>query len=182
MDLPDFLGAGGRTLWNMRGDPAFYPLFSPLSSRFWSNSNLGLNITGAAYVMLLVLGMVSFVVAAIGTNRPNFAGLHPGRFALWSFMAFLSLLQFRLMCWFAIVAAPITVLNIVDWRAWYATVRPTPIDWRPARLGRVLTLVIFLALFLLGWPGWLHGGSGSHRVAWTLEPEPSLTKAQPLGV
>jgi len=178
IDLPDSLGAGGRALRNLQMvDPDSYPLLSPLSIKHWGNASPGggQNIAGLAYYPLLLLGLVSFVVNSAVTKKPGAPGLHPGRFLLWAFLAFLSLMQARLIPWFAIAGAPITVLNLVDWRIWLAKIHVP--NWKPLLLGRVLMLLLFAVGLYMAWPGWLYGPAGDfnspRRVAWKMPIDPS---------
>ena len=138
----------------------------------------GQSIAGLAYLFLLVLGLISFITNSAVTKKPG-AGLHPGRFALWVGLAFLSLLQVRLIPWFAIAAAPITLLNLLDWRIWLKNVQVA--SWRPALLGRVLVLLVALVLLFLAWPGWIYAPLGdftsARRVDWKMPADPSYRAA-----
>jgi tetratricopeptide (TPR) repeat protein len=176
--LPDFLGAGGRALRNLQlADPDTYALLSPLSSRYLGSHppTGGQSIGALAYFPLLVLGLLSFVVNSAVTKKPGAPGLHPGRFMLWAMLGFLSLLQARLIPWFAIASAPITLLNVVDWRTWLNNIHVP--NWRPALLGRALTAFLFVILLFLAWPGWLYASPGDfsspRRVAWAMPADPS---------
>lgn len=173
LDLPDLLGAGGRALVNLRhADPEYYPLISPLSVDYWGSTAFaaGLNVAGLSFWVLFVLGLISIVVNAVVTKKPGAPGLHPGRFMLWAFLAFLSLLQIRLIPWFVLASAPLTLLNLVDWRTWLANIQVP--NWRPALAARVVALVIVVFVLFLAWPGWLIAPwgdmSSSRRVAWSM--------------
>ena len=175
VNIPDFLGAGGRAL--QPSEPDTFVLVSPLSQRYWGNPlpGGGQNIAGLAYLCLLILGVISFIANSAVTKKPGAPGLHPGRFALWIGMAFLSLLQIRLIPWFAIVSAPITLLNLLDWRTWLTNIQVP--SWRPALLGRLFVLLIALVLLFLAWPGWIYAPVGDffslRRVAWDMPIDPS---------
>src|SRR5207253_2700142 len=124
---------------------------------------------------LLLLSLTSFVTNAAVTNKPGAPGLSPGRFVVWAFFAFLSVLQVRLIPWFAIASAPITLLNVVDWRTWLANLRQQRLreatektdqpqrapNWRLALVGRGAAIGVFLVLFFLAWPGWINAQLGS---------------------
>jgi hypothetical protein len=170
--LPDFVGAGGRTLLHLRQvDPDSFPFPSPLSPRYWPNpTTRWANVAGLA---LLALSLISFVANASVTKKPGAPGMHPGRFLLWAVLAFLGLLQVRLVPWFALVAAPVTLLNVVDWKTWLTNIQVP--NWRPALLGRALALLLFFVLLILAWPGMLHGGfhDSTRRVAWAMPVDPS---------
>ena len=159
VDLPDFLGAGGEALRNLQQiDPTYYPLASPWDGGpYWRNASPGggQNIAGLAYISARAPGTDFVRGQRGGDQKAGAPGLHPGRFVLWAFLAFLSLLQVRLIPWFAIASAPITVLNLVDWRTWLTNIQVP--NWRPAQLGRAWTVLVFLLLIFLAWPGWLNG-------------------------
>lgn len=181
-DLPDFLGAGGRALRDVNAVQAdYYPLLSPLEGRYWANSSVagGQHVAGLAYIPLLFLGLVSIVVNTVVTKKPGAPGLHPGRFLLWAVLACLGAMQVRLIPWFAIASAPLTLLNVVDWRTWLTNIQVP--NWRPALLGRALAMFLFLLLLFLAWPGWLHAPPGEfyapRRVAWKVPVDPSFQRA-----
>jgi hypothetical protein len=181
-DLPDALGAGGRAVRSLQAaDPDSFPLLSPLSGRHWGNSapGGGRNIGAMAYYPLLALGLISFVINAVVTKKPGAPGLHPGRFLLWAVLAALSVMQVRLIPWFAIASAPLTMLNLVDWRTWLTNIEVP--NWRPALLGRGLTLFLLIILLFLAWPGWLYAPPGdfasARHVAWSMSPDSSLKTA-----
>lgn len=141
-------------------DPRFAPLFaSPwqLAALGWTE---GLNLAAWAYVLLLALGGVSFLV-----NRRAAIGW---RGSVWLGFALLGAWQARLVPFFAVVAGPITALNFQD----LAAVR------RSGRDGRGLVLAVGLALLVLAWPGWLQSFRSRDRVvSWEVIPDPSLERA-----
>lgn len=180
--LPDFLVAGGTALFEAhRIDPSFIPMTSPLSRQFWANPLQGWNLAGVALWALLLVSLLSFVVLA-GAARDR-ASLHPGRLLLWLAFTALGLLQFRLISFFALLAGPVAILNFAEARAWrekHALPIQLP-NWRPLKLARLLTFVVFLVLLFFAWPGWLHVPVGeaqsSRRVRWALAADPSLEQA-----
>src|SRR5207253_3082837 len=92
--------------------------------------------------------------------RPGAPAPQGARFVLWLFFAVLAVLMFRLMPLFAIVAGPITALNLAELLAYYT--RPAAggaaVSWAgPARLARLVSLVLIVALVFMAWPGWLNG-------------------------
>jgi hypothetical protein len=174
VDLPDFLGAGGRALRNLRwADPDYYQLVSPLSARYWRGTPVSQSV---AELVLLVLSFFSFAVSVIAPRRPGAPSIHPGRLLLWSVLLLLSLLQARLIPWFAIATAPLAVLNMVEWPARQANVQAP--NWRPALLGRGLAFLVLAVLLFFAWPGWLFTQPGDmqspRRVAWKMPVDPSL--------
>ena len=184
--LPDALFAGGRALRNLREiDSNLFPAFSPFSFRYrgnpWGNvwAAEGPQIAGFAYYPLVLLSVISFVVNAAVTKKPGAPGFHPGRFLVLCIPMVLSWINIRFIPWFAIAAAPITVLNIVDWRVWLTNIKVTKA--RPLYLGRALVALVGCVLLFLAWPGWLHTGPGNfaatRRVAWTMPIDPSFQGA-----
>src|SRR5262249_19216806 len=137
------------------------------------------HIAGLAYVPLLLLGLIAFIVNAAVTRKPGAPGLHPGRFLLWSILAVLSVVQVRLIPWFAVASAPLALLNLADWRTWLANSQVP--NWRPALLGRLLALFLVTLLLILAWPGWLHATPGDmyspRRVSWKVVVDPSYKSA-----
>jgi tetratricopeptide (TPR) repeat protein len=174
--FPDALVAAGKTLKTLhQQDPSFGGFPSALSGVYWQPAT-GLNTAGLwAYGALLLAGLVSF-----GLNT----GVWPlGRLAVWLGFALLSVAQVRCIPFFAVVAGPITALNIQDLVAqrFGTQVRVTG-SWKAWSLaGRAASVVLGLVLLALSWPGWLHGLPDSarmtHRVAWHVEPQPNLREA-----
>jgi hypothetical protein len=79
----------------------------------------------------------------------------------------------RTIPFFAIVAGPITALNLQDFGADRRRSRP-----RMSLVGRLALLVSVLGLILLACPGWLQGyGRTDRHVAWDVQPDTSLRLA-----
>jgi hypothetical protein len=195
---PDALTGGGRTLALMQeGDgERTYSLFSlsPLNGDYFTDPNFGHNIAGICFYALLGLGLVSFIVTGLVSGKPGAPVAHAVRFLIWFGFAVLAVLNFRLIPLFAVVAGPLTALNLGELLAWYAApqaagAEPTP--WvAPARMVRLLSVPLMLALLMFAWTGWLNGpldfslgefGSARH-VAWEIPVDPSLRlAAQRLG-
>ena len=72
----------------------------------------GLSAAGLAYFPLLLLGIVSFVLAARGPGGAR--TLIGWRLFVWLPLALLSLMNVRGIAFFAIVAGPVTALNLAD--------------------------------------------------------------------
>jgi hypothetical protein len=130
-----------------------------------------INLAAWAYFILTGLGLVSFVV-----NRNELRGW---RLLVWGAFGLLGAWQVQAVPFFAVVAAPITALNLQDWLSRRSAVsRGT--DRRPrgwSVLGRMGLLGGCLLLLLLAWPGWLQGfGNDARRVAWGVQPDPSLQR------
>ncbi len=154
-------------------DEQFRPLFiSPLESTYF-RPNIGLNVAGAAFFPLVVLGLVSFA-----------AGQWIGRWSweralVWT--AFLALAVWRAaaMPFFAVVAGPIASLNFLDFAAKRLGTAPSVTGragaW--AMGGRILTLLAGVALLVAVWPGWLQAWpQEARRGGWIVEPDPGLVR------
>jgi len=153
-------------------DAQFRPLFlSPLRKAYYEPS-FGLSAARLSYPPLLLLGVASFVFTF---------GRVPGwRLPVWLGFALLSLYSARAIPFFAIVAAPITALNWLDFTAQRLGRDPllTP-AWRRWSLGgRALTILLTLALLAATVPGWLQARPYElHRVGWGVRVDPSLEQA-----
>jgi hypothetical protein len=113
-----------------------------------------------AFIVLLALGLMSFAV-----NRRAILGW-PG--LVWLAFAGLAAWQSRLVPFFAVVAGPITALNLGE---------ALPGNYR-VRSGRALAGGLTLVLLALAWPGWLQGFSNRDRgLAWAVHVDPSLERA-----
>jgi hypothetical protein len=160
----------------LRTDELFRELFrSPLEKDYLA-AVAGV-IPGGAYFVLLGLGLGSFVL-----NTP---GWRWDRALIWLAFAGASLWLARLIPFFAVVAGPITVLNL---QAAFAKRSDRQLDARArfARaflggFGRFATLLAGLGLLALAWPGGLAKDAGTmlqeRRVAWTLAPDESSVLA-----
>src|SRR5262249_5486584 len=61
--LPSWMVAGGTTVQPIpEVDPTFMTLISPLSSQYLTVSGQGFSVAGAAYYVLLLLGLTSFLL------------------------------------------------------------------------------------------------------------------------
>ena len=128
-----------------------------------------LSIAHVAYLPLVTLGIVSFVL--------NGKGFRLAHVFLWlSFLA-LSIFRVRTIPFFAIVAGPITALNLQEFALrWFRTeAGATGPALRWALVGRGLSFLAILALVLLAWPGLLHGPQRDfQRVGLAMEMDPSM--------
>ena len=175
--LPAPWGDGGQALRGLLRDDAGVTAATGFGTAFplvWNN----LTVPHTAYVTLLLLSTLSCVLIAANAGRPDGPGLPLGRLLAWALIAILSLMQLRLLPFFAIVAAPVTALNFADFGRWWRR-RP---GWDPADafnpgLARFAALMLVLIALGLAWPGWLHGRFGepsARHVAWRIEEDPSL--------
>jgi hypothetical protein len=143
-----------------RSDPRFVGVFS----HPWHWGSLGAaggySPASWAFFALLALGVVSFAV-----NRRAVRGW---RFTLWLPFAALAAWQVRLIPFFAVIAAPITALNLCEVMRDIANSRP----------GRLIVLSGALALLALTWLGWLTGVNVRDRApAWAVHSDPTLERA-----
>jgi tetratricopeptide (TPR) repeat protein len=150
-----------------------------LDSVFHNPESSGsVNVVNLAYyhpllLPLLLLGLVSFVLSALG-------GWRWWRFLLWISFAGMGLYQSRTIPFFAVVAGPIAALNLQDFALvrFGRTVHVTQ-EWKAWSLGgRIVTCLLLLGLLVAAYPGWLHfrtpGPKEGHRVAWVVDVDPSL--------
>ena len=123
----------------------------------------GVHLAGSAYLVLLIVGALSFLL--------NLRSLTGWRLLVWLTFAGMSAWLARTIPFFAVVAAPITALNLQD----AFTLRQ---ETRSRLLGGVSYFALAMsALVLIGlaWPGWLHGFHDSgHHVQWAVQPDSSL--------
>lgn len=156
MPLPDAL----------RQDVRFTPLHvTPWQWNLYYRPATAVNLAGGAYLVLLVLGALSFLL-----NFRNFRGW---RLLVWLTFAALSAWLARTIPFFAIVAAPITALNLQDA---FSTRQETR---RRLLAGASYFALVIAALALIGlaWPGWLQGFHDSgHHVNWVVQPDSSLRR------
>jgi hypothetical protein len=186
--LPAGMLSSGEALHQIgRQDPGIFQYLtywlSPLSEDYWSVAGRGLNVAGMAFFVLLVLGLGSFVLSALTVGGDRLAGYPWSRLLVWGVFAAFAVAQARLIPLFAVVAGPITALNLQDYRRQaLGTELRTTGRWLAWSLGgRAATLLALLALAVLAWPGWLHPVTadprGSHRVGWEIHPDPLLKGA-----
>jgi tetratricopeptide (TPR) repeat protein len=164
----------------LRGDPHFQEFFhSPLQSAFYNSRQWGVYAGGLGTMALAGLGVISFLL--------NAASWRWWRVLLWLPFFVLGLYHARAIPFFAVVAAPITALNLYDFAVdrFGAAPRTDSLGRLWLLGGRLATLLGLFALILFDWPGWLHAHSdlaADHRVAWRIAVDPSLRKvSQDLG-
>ncbi|AMV25654.1 hypothetical protein VT84_14750 [Gemmata sp. SH-PL17] len=141
-------------------DPRFAGVFvSP-----WHASTLGAaggyNLAAWAFFVLLALGIVSFAA--------NRTAVLSWRVMVWVPFALLAAWQARLIPFFAVVAGPITALNLRE------VISETSLP----RFGRGFALIGSSALLVLAWFGWTTGFSNRDRApAWAVHTDPTLARA-----
>jgi hypothetical protein len=162
--LPAQLGLTGAA--EVLREKGFF--FSPLNPAYF-RPGTGLNVGGLTYFVLLGLGLLSFLL-----NRRDWRWW---RVLVWLGLAVVSLIDYRAVPFFAIVAGPIAALNFSAFAR--RTFGPVPSgetarQWAIA--GRFLTGLAGLALLLVAWPGWLQAQPyEAHH--WTVDPDPSMLRA-----
>ncbi len=180
--VPNEVVGAGRTLSEMRkGDPDFLWTISTVSSKYWSNPNLGWNIAGMALVPLLLLGLLAFTLTARIKSQPGAPTFHIGRFVLWLVFGVMALALCRMIPFFALIAAPLTGMTLGEFLNWQQTVSAVPAAKRDRglKLARLVSVPFLLLLLFLAWPGWLHRTTdyaSPFRVAWDVRAEPSLQR------
>ncbi|MBI2805286.1 MAG: hypothetical protein HYX68_09945 [Planctomycetes bacterium] len=181
--MPDELVAAGRTIKEM--DKAFIDarwVMSPVSAKYWQDSRVGLHVAGLAFFPLLLMGMAAFTLVAFVRGSSEAPTLHTTRFLLWLFFAILGVLLYRVLPFFALVAAPLTAMTLGEFLRWQQTNNSVSLANRDRglRLARLVSVPFLLLLLYLAWPGWLHGAieyNSRTRVAFDIRPEPSLKRA-----
>jgi hypothetical protein len=172
LTLPIELSPG---VWRsgLRHDARFAPLFASPWRIAPLGSTGGYNLAAWAYFVLLVLGVISFVL--------NRTALKSWRSLVWLTFGALGAWQARLVPFFAVVAGPITALNLqeIDWcrSSLPGRINPERPSTRGTFLGRLGLTATAIALIVLAWPGWLQG---FHRrdlgVDWRVHTDPSLQR------
>jgi hypothetical protein len=169
--LPYQLGLTGVPP-ELADDIQFRGIFLGAFDERYFHRYFGLSIAGLAFLPLMALGVLSFVLA-LGQWRW-------WRAVLWLAFAALGVYHVRAIAFFAIVAAPITALNLLDFAAHRLpdSTDPQGLARRLALPGRVATLLLGLALMAATVPGWLQSQPYEiWRLGWGVEPNPGLVRA-----
>ncbi len=181
--LPDALVAGGRTLSELRQARMDEGMtLAAVTMDYWKTDRYGFNIAAIALVPLLLLGTGGFTLMALIKPQDNAPSLHVGRFLIWLVFAVMALALYRLIPFFALVAAPLTALTLgefLHWQQEVGAVVPERRD-RGLNLARGLSVPFLLLLLALAWPGMLYfaiDGYAPRHVAWGVRFEPSLERA-----
>jgi tetratricopeptide (TPR) repeat protein len=139
---------------------------SPWRRNAYYNPFGGVNWANCAYLVLLALGALSFVL--------NYRRLVAWRLLVWAAFAALSAWLARAIPFFAVVAAPIAALNLQDALA-ARTESPSRLRRFAFGASYLSILLSSLALITLAWVGWLQGVQDSgRRVDWSVQPDGSL--------
>ncbi len=168
-ELPWQLGlspAAGRILQ----DYELRTLFGSPLDEVHLKSSLTRTASGLAYFPLIALGLCSFAL--------NYERLRWSRLLVWLSFFALSLANYRMIPFFAIVSAPITSINFLDFVARFSRGGAARPAWRFAPLAaRAGVLLAGLILLLATIPGWLQASPQSRRVGLGVSIDPSLRQA-----
>ena len=175
--------AGGRTMRELRrADPNFTWTLSALTNYYWKTPGLGWSVAAVAFVPLLILGLLSFTLAALVKPQPNAPPFHVGRFLLWLVFAVLALALYRMIPFFVLIAAPLTAMTLGEILLWQQTSAAVPAERRERGLkfARLVSVPFLLLLLCLAWYGGTFDTAdfnSPRRVAWQIRPDASLQKA-----
>jgi hypothetical protein len=153
----------------LREDVRFQAIFtSP-----WSLANLrtsGSNPAALSYFALTFLGLLSFLL--------NWRASLGWRLFVWLPFGLLAAWQARTIPFFAVVAAPITALNLQDFLAdLEAKEEPNKFRFLLRPMYFILSAAL-LALVYFTWTGWRVGAGREERhIAWGVQPDASLQRA-----
>ncbi len=148
-------------------------IVGPMQKAYYG-PGIGLSVAGMAYFPLLLLSWASFVL--VGWGPGGWRALIGWRLFLWLPLVVLSLVNLRGIPFFAVVAGPVTALNLADFAGRIVPAGGLPRVWRRwAITGRLLTLLLVLAAGVASVPGWLQAQPhAQRRLGWSVEPDPSL--------
>ncbi len=164
--------------------------YSPLTANYFQPHTY-LSAAGVAWFPLVLLGIVSFVVtfppgragaaSQPGTSRqPLATGWQWWRVLVWLVFFGLSAWKVLAIPYFAIVAAPITALNFLDFarRVWGADLLLDPGMRRWAISGRAFSIVVVLFASAASIPGWLGAQPyHTHFIGWNVAVDEGLKGA-----
>jgi hypothetical protein len=156
--------------------PVFAEWFlSPLSSHYFDPS-AGLSVAGMAYFALLLLGALSFVLEARGPG--GVARLLNWQLFVWLAFAILSLYRATTIGFFAVVAGPITALNLSGWFARRPQVEESKARLQGAVAVRCVAVFLAVVAVVATFPGWLQASPhAARRVGWGMDIDRSLEHA-----
>jgi hypothetical protein len=123
---------------------------SPWQSNTYLQPAAWQNASALAYFALVALGLVSFLLRR--------EALRGWRFLVWLSFGLLAAWQMRAIPFFAVVAGPLTALNLQDFMAGRRGSSP-----RRSLVGRLALLLGVLGLIFRAWPGWLQGAGRRDR-------------------
>lgn len=132
----------------LKNDAAFRTQgLTPIQGMYF-DTRFGLSPAGMAYFPLILLGIVCFAI--------NWGRTPAWRLTVWLFYLFLSLIHARAIPFFAVVAGPVTALNLLE----YLASRPASAgnkkgSGRLALAGRVTSLLVGIVVLACGTLGLL---------------------------
>lgn len=147
---------------------------------FLTSPQLGKNANVAAFAVLLFVGGL-LLALAYGRQRISHT-------VLWIVFAFLALMHFRSILFFAIVAVPLLATAITELTNRITLGSVANMNTRFLLLGatvaRLLAIPALLAFAAAAYPGWLHPVVSDpvyvNRVAWAVEPDSGLARTAEL--
>lgn len=165
--LPPELGLSA-TADALQADPALRQMFvSPFARSYFHSGNVW-NLSGLAYLALVLLGGLSF----LGSRD----GWRDWRLPVWLGLFALSAWSVWAVPFFAVASAPILARNVEDL---VQRLRPEGLrreDLVYERWGRAASGMLLLGLLVAAWPGWLQGAPYEMR-RWVVLEDPSLRQA-----
>lgn len=182
----ELTGMGGGTESDSR---IRYYFISPLSTDYRTNAGLGWNFSGLMYAVLLGMGLYAVSLSgAVGRFLGPPLDVDPlplPHTLLWCGLAALSLASMYAIPFLAVATVPLVAsrFNALSGRVVLGSWTQPRTRWVlvGSAVGRVVSLLGLLTLCVLAWPGWLHTPVANpvfaRRVAWSVEPEPSLVAA-----
>jgi hypothetical protein len=150
------------TAATLKQDPVLGNLFISPFEKMYFHSFLTRSILGVAYLILVVLSGISFLVSRDGWRS--------WRLPVWLGLFGLSAWSARAIPFFAVAAGPILALNLSFPCAAGTT------EFLFARLCRATAVLLMLGLLIAAWPGWLQGPPYEMR-RWVVLADPSLREA-----
>ncbi len=167
---------------SVKTDSQFRLIALPTFDRdfFLARAELGKNLNVAAFAVLLFVGGV-ILALAYGRQRISHT-------LLWIVFAFLALMHFRSILFFAIVAVPLLATAITELTNRITLGSVSNMTTRFLLLGatvaRMLAVPALLAFAAAAYPGWLHPPISDpvyvNRVAWAVEPDAGLARTAEL--
>ena len=148
-------------------DGGWFSGSSTLTSPFQADylTTFATSWSSLAYFPLLGLTVLSFLLVL---PRVSWQRLLPS--LAW---AVLSVLHFRAIPFFAVVAGPILARNVYDFLERYGPERRETAPWRRGLVAlRGLATIVGLVVIVCAWPGWLQGPPYEPR-RWDVEPAPA---------
>ncbi len=162
---------------SVKTDQQFRLIALPTFDNFFlSRPELGWNLNVAAFAVLLFVGGM-LLALAYGRQRISHA-------LLWVAFAFLALMHFRSILFFAIVAVPLLATAITELtnRITLGTVSNmnTRFMLLSSTVVRLLAIPVLLTFVAAAYPGWLHplvsDPAYMNRVTWAVEPDAGLVR------